>query len=129
MARAAQFTNFTGPEPPKLPTEELLKRNDNQKEPKPEVQELQKQVNQWRTENGKKPIKEDGFFGEKTEKAVYEFQKANGLQKDGQAGIQTQNRVLMENDPNFKQLDRGIKDQTRKSMSEYGKDKGESRKP
>ena len=122
MARAAQFTNFTGPEPPKLPTEELLKRNDNQKEPKPEVQELQKQVNQWRTENGKKPIKEDGYFGEKTEKAVYEFQKANGLQKDGQAGIQTQNRVLMENDSNFKQLDPSIKDQTRKSMSDYGKD-------
>ncbi|MCI0612518.1 peptidoglycan-binding protein, partial [bacterium] len=124
MARAAQFTNFTGPEPPKLPTDELLKRNDNQKEPKPEVQELQKQVNQWRAENGKPPIKEDGFFGPKTEKAVYEFQKANGLQKDGQAGIQTQNRVLMENDSNFKQLDGGIKDQTRKLMSDYGKDKG-----
>lgn len=122
MSRAAQFVNFTGPEPPKLPTEELLKRNDNQKEPKPEVLELQKQVNQWRTENGKKPIKEDGFFGEKTEKAVYEFQKANGLQKDGQAGVQTQNRVLMENDPNFKQLDPGIKDQTRQLMSDYKKD-------
>jgi hypothetical protein len=123
MSRAAQFVNFTGPEPPKLPTDDVLKRNDNQKEPKPEVMELQKQVNQWRAENGKKPIKEDGFYGEKTEKAVYEFQQANKLQKDGQAGIQTQNHVLMENDPNFKQLDPGIKDQTRKLMSDYGKDK------
>ena len=62
------------------------------------------------------------FIGPKTEKAVEEFQKANGLQKDGQAGVQTQNRVLMENDGNFKQLDPGIKDQTRKQMSDYGKD-------
>ena len=122
MARAAQlFTKEA--EAPKLPTEEVLKRNDNQKTPKPEVEELQKQVNQWRTANGKKPIKEDGFFGEKTEKAVWEFQKANGLKKDGQAGIATQNRVLMENDPNFKQLDGGIKDQTRKLMTGYDQDK------
>jgi len=101
---------------------EFLKRNDNQKEPKQEVTDLQKQVNQWRADNGKQPIKEDGFFGQKTEAAVKEFQKANGLQKDGQAGIQTQNRVLLENDPDFKKLDPGIKDQTRQLMGEYGKD-------
>lgn len=123
MARAAQLLNFKE-EAPKLPTDELLKRNDNQKEPKPEVMELQKQVNQWRTDNGKKPIKEDGFFGQKTEQAVSEFQKANSLQKDGQAGVQTQNHVLLENDSNFKQLDGGMKDQIRKQMSDYGKDSG-----
>ena len=83
MARAAQLMNFK--EPPKteaaplLPTPDLLKRNDAQKESKPEIQELQRQVNQWRTENGKPSIKEDGFYGAKTEKAVSEFQKANGL--------------------------------------------------
>ena len=123
MARAAQFADFTKEEP-KLPTDELLKRNDNQKEPKPEVQELQKQVNQWRAENGKKPIKEDGFYGSKTETAVQEFQKANHLQKDGQAGVQTQNHILLENDPGFKKLDGGIKDQVRKQMSDYEKDSG-----
>lgn len=121
LSRAAQFLNLK-PDAPLLPTDQLLKRNDNQKEPKPEVQELQKQVNQWRTDNGKKPIKEDGFYGEKTERAVQEFQKANNLSKDGQAGVQTQNRVLLENNPNFKQLDKGIQDQTRKQMSDYGKD-------
>src|SRR5262245_14733164 len=109
-------------EPSTLPTDELLKRNDNQKEPKQEVTDLQKQVNQWRADNGKPPIKEDGFFGPKTEAAVKEFQKANGLQKDGQAGVQTQNRVLLENDPDFKKLDPGIKDQTRQLMCEYKKD-------
>ena len=61
ITRAAQLLNFKTEET-KLPTDELLKRNDNQKEPKPEVEELQKQVNQWRTDNGKKPIKEDGFY-------------------------------------------------------------------
>ncbi len=124
MARAAQFVGFNKEaEAPKLPTDEVLKRNDNQKEPKPEVEELQKQVNQWRTENGKDPVKEDGYFGPKTEKAVEEFQKANGLKKDGDAGVATQNRVLLENDPNFKKVDPGIKDQTRKLMTEYDQDK------
>jgi peptidoglycan hydrolase-like protein with peptidoglycan-binding domain len=108
--------------PSTLPTDELLKRNDNQKEPKQEVMDLQKEVNQWRAENGKPPIKEDGFYGGKTEAAVKEFQKANHLQADGQAGIQTQNHVLLENDSDFKKLDPGIKDQTRQLMSEYGKD-------
>ena len=122
LARAAQLLNLKPEEGPKLPTDELLKRNDNQKTPKPEVQELQKQVNQWRAENGKKPIKEDGFFGQKTEAAVWEFQKANGLQKDGQAGIATQNRVVLETDPGFKKLDGGIKDQVRTQMTAYDQD-------
>ncbi|HSE43041.1 MAG TPA: peptidoglycan-binding domain-containing protein, partial [Acidobacteriota bacterium] len=108
---------------PKLPTNEVLVRNDNQSNPKPEVKELQKQVNQWRTENGKDPIKEDGYFGKDTETAVKEFQNANGLKDDGKAGVQTQNRVVMENNPNFKKLDNGIKDQTRKLMTEHGQDK------
>jgi len=108
--------------PSTLPTDELLKRNDLQKEPKQEVMDLQKEVNNWRTDNGKPPIKEDGFFGPKTEKAVKEFQKANGLAQDGQAGVQTQNRALLESDPDFKKLDPVIKDQTRKTMIDYGKD-------
>lgn len=120
MMRAAQL--FGLKDAPKLPTEEVLKRNDNQKEPKPEVDELQKQVNQWRTENGKAPIKEDGFFGPKTESAVKDFQKANGLSRDGQAGIQTQNRALLENDKNFKGLNDAIKDQVRSQMTGYDQD-------
>jgi Putative peptidoglycan binding domain len=108
---------------PKLPTSEVLVRNDNQSSPKPEVKELQKQVNQWRTEHGKEAIKEDGYFGEGTETALKEFQQANGLKDDGKAGVQTQNRVLLENDANFKKLDSGIQDQTRKLMTEHGQDK------
>ena len=122
MARQAQLMKLAPDDTPKLPTDTILKRNDNQKDPKPEITDLQKEVNQWRTDNGKPPIKEDGFFGPKTERAVEEFQKANGLQKDGQAGVQTQNHVLLENNANFKQLDGGIKDQTRKQMNDYGKD-------
>jgi hypothetical protein len=122
MARSSQL--FAKEAAPKLPTQEVLTRNDNQRNPKPEVKELQKQVNQWRTENGKEAIKEDGYFGETTETAVKEFQTANGLKEDGKAGIQTQNRVLLENDPNFKKLDNGIKDQTRKLMTSHDQDRG-----
>ena len=124
MQTQLQTQTLTKDQPTTLPTGDVLKRNDLQKEPKQEVTDLQKQVNQWRSDNGKPPIKEDGFFGSKTEAAVKEFQKANGLQKDGQAGIQTQNRVLMENNPDFKKLDPGIKDQTRKLMTDYQKDSG-----
>src|SRR5262245_52274254 len=63
------------------PSPELLKRNDNQKTPKPEIKELQQAINQWRAglTPPQKPIKDDGFYGSRTEKAVQEFQKANGL--------------------------------------------------
>ncbi len=124
LARSTQLLkqSLSKDESKTLPTADLLKRNDNQKEAKPEIMDLQKQVNQWRAENGKPPIKEDGFFGEKTEKAVYEFQKAGKLQKDGQAGVATQNRVLLETDRDFKKLDSGIKDQTRALMTGYGQE-------
>lgn len=124
MSGAARSADLRSKEAaPKLPTNDVLVRNDKQSSPKPEVKELQKQVNQWRTQNGKDPIKEDGLFKKDTETAVKEFQKANGMKDDGKAGLQTQNRVLLENDPNFKKLDKGIQDQTRKEMTDHGQDK------
>ena len=53
---------------------------------------------------------------------VQEFQKSTGLQKDGQAGAATQNRVLLENSPGFKKLDEGIKKETRDLMNSYDRD-------
>src|SRR4030095_2693604 len=54
-----------------------------------EVLNLQRTLNLWRIENGKKGIAEDGTFGPETEKAIKEFQAANKLQVDGLVGPET----------------------------------------
>jgi len=120
LSRAAEF--LTGKDIPKLPTSDVLVRNDDQKTPKPEVEDLQKQLNQWRTANGKTAIKEDGYFGASTERAVEDFQRGTGLKLDSKAGVSTQNRLLTENDADFQKLDPGIKDQVRTAMKDYGQD-------
>lgn len=56
----------------------------------PEVEALQKQLNEWRVRHGRAPIKEDGVFKTETEAAVRDFQKANHLERiDGVAGDKT----------------------------------------
>jgi peptidoglycan hydrolase-like protein with peptidoglycan-binding domain len=98
----------------------LLKRNDNQQAADPKVQDLQKQVNAWRAANGKPPIKEDGFFGPQTQTAVREFQKANGLGVDGEAGVRTQARLSVEDDPTFKALDPSTQGLVRQNLTAAG---------
>jgi peptidoglycan hydrolase-like protein with peptidoglycan-binding domain len=85
----------------------------------PEVQQLQKQLNEWRVRNGKEPISEDGIFGNKTEAAVRDFQAANGLSVDGIAGPNTRDRVELESNENFQQLPSATQDQVRNMMSEF----------
>jgi peptidoglycan hydrolase-like protein with peptidoglycan-binding domain len=101
--------------PPAPPS--LLKRNDNQQSADPKVMDLQKQVNAWRAANGQPPIKEDGFYGPQTQTAVRQFQKANGLGVDGEAGVRTQARLAMEDDPTFKALDPSVQDVVRKNLT------------
>jgi len=70
-----------------------------------QVQQLQKELNEWRVSNGMTPIAEDGVFGGNTETAVREFQKATGLKEDGIAGANSRIRMQMENSVEFKSLD------------------------
>ena len=88
----------------------------------PEVENAQKQLNDWRASNGKDPIKEDGKFGDKTEKAVKDFQKENGLKSDGIIGPNTKDRLALETDANFKTLPDATKKQVRDEMNSYSKD-------
>lgn len=102
-----------------------LARNDNQKAPLPEVIDLQKHVNEWRAANGKPPIKEDGYFGGNTEKAVTEFQQANGLPRDGRVGVMTKNRLALENDPTFKNISDPVKTTIRAQLTSAVSDPGQ----
>ncbi|MBL8953972.1 MAG: peptidoglycan-binding protein, partial [Myxococcaceae bacterium] len=104
------------------PTVPELARNDRQLKPEPEVKDLQTQLNAWRTEHGKKGIKEDGYFGPKTEAAVKEFQKANGLPPTGRAGPGLQARVALENDAEFKGLNDDTKNALRSQLTAAGDD-------
>ena len=71
----------------------------------PQVQQFQKELNEWRAANGQTPIAEDGVFGANTETALREFQKSTGLKEDGIAGANTRIRMQMENSAEFKSLD------------------------
>ncbi len=99
-----------------------LKRNDLQSKPLPEVKDLQEKVNVYRTEHGAKPIKEDGFFGPKTEKAVKDLQKEFGLPETGRAGPSLETRLAVESDPSFKKLDDDTKKLIRTQLTAAGDD-------
>jgi Putative peptidoglycan binding domain len=116
---AADSTGITAPKET-APTP--LARNDKQKEPLPEVKDMQRQLNDWRAANGKPPLKEDGFYGPKTEKAVREFQKASGLPETGKASVATQARMGLEENPKFKGLNDAVKTQVRAQMNAAGED-------
>ena len=87
-----------------------------------DVESMQTQINEWRAQNGKPPIKVDGKFGAETEKAVIEFQKATGLKADGIVGANTRSRLQLENDANFRALPDATKKEVRDSMNKYQKD-------
>ncbi|MCI0443667.1 peptidoglycan-binding protein, partial [bacterium] len=89
----------------------------------PEVENLQNQLNDWRAGQGQKPIGVDQKYGNETKTAVKEFQKANGLTNDGQAGARTQDRLKLETDPNFKSLKPETQQQIRDQMGKYSEQK------
>jgi Putative peptidoglycan binding domain len=89
---------------------------------KPEVKEMQGQLNQWRARNGLEPLKEDGIFGPKTKAAVEQFQEANGLKKDGIIGPNTRDRLALENNENFQKLNPDTQKQARDLMNSMPKD-------
>ncbi len=110
----------TGSPAPTTAAPTPLARNDKQKEASPEVKTLQQNVNAWRATQGKPPLKDDGFFGPKTEAAVKEFQKANGLPPTGKASVGTQSRLDLENNANFKGLNDSVKTKVRSQMTGAG---------
>ena len=86
------------------------------------TKDFQKQLNEFRSEKGLPPIKEDGIFGPETKGAVKQFQEANGLKNDGIVGDNTRSRLTLENNSDFKKLDPSIQDQIRNRMNESQKD-------
>lgn len=88
----------------------------------PEVEKAQVEINNWRWANGKKPIKETGKFDEETERAVRDFQSANGLKADCIYGPNTRDRLELENDPYFKSLPADTKKKVRDQMDGYSQD-------
>lgn len=88
----------------------------------PSVKDFQKQLNEFRSQNGLTPIKEDGIFGPETKGAVLQFQRATGLKDDGKVGDNTRSRMTLENNPSFKGLNPDTKDQIRGMMNGFQKD-------
>ena len=86
------------------------------------TKDFQKQLNEWRSEKGLTPIKEDGIYGPETKGAVKQFQEANGLKNDGIVGDNTRSRLTLENNPDFKKLDPSVQDQFRTRMNDSQKD-------
>lgn len=85
----------------------------------PKVLELQKNLNELRAAQGKPPIVADGVFGPKTEAAVKEFQREQGLAADGLAGPNVKASLSVENDPNFKNLSPAVQNRIRSMMAEF----------
>ena len=68
---------------------QLLKVGSNS----PDVEQLQKQINEWRAKNGLPEIAVDGKFGPQTERAIKEFQRSVGIASDGIVGPETRGRL------------------------------------
>jgi peptidoglycan hydrolase-like protein with peptidoglycan-binding domain len=86
-----------------------------------EVQTAEDQINGWRAENGRKPIKTDGKYDQQTENAVRDFQKANKMDIDGSIGANTHDRLQLENDASFKTIDPATKTLIRDQLNANAK--------
>jgi peptidoglycan hydrolase-like protein with peptidoglycan-binding domain len=74
-----------------------------------EVETVQIQLNEWRAQNSLPPISTSGEFTEETAEAVRTFQRATFLPATGAMDSFTRPRLIVESDPNFKQLDHQTK--------------------
>jgi Putative peptidoglycan binding domain len=99
-----------GPKPPAGPNDILAKGSYG-----PEVSKLQQDLNTWRMENGKEPIKVDGNFGPATESALKEYQASLGIKADGLAGPNTKAQLEV----NAMPLDPEVKAQIRYDLAQY----------
>lgn len=87
----------------------------------PDVQAAEDQINGWRADNGRKPIKADGKFDQQTDTAVRDFQKANKMDVDGSIGANTHDRLQLENDASFKTIDPATKTLVRDQLNANAK--------
>ena len=86
-----------------------------------DVQTAEDQINGWRAENGRKPIKADGKYDQQTENAVRDFQKENKMDVDGSIGANTHDRLQLENDASFKTIDPATKTLIRDQLNANAK--------
>jgi peptidoglycan hydrolase-like protein with peptidoglycan-binding domain len=86
-----------------------------------DVQTAEDQINGWRADNGRKPIKADGKFDQQTDTAVRDFQKANKMDVDGSIGANTHDRLQLENDASFKTIDPATKTLVRDQLNANAK--------
>lgn len=96
--------------PPAGPNEILAKGSYG-----PEVSKLQQDLNTWRMQNGKEPIKVDGKFGPSTEEALKEYQTSLGIKVDGLAGPNTKAQLEV----NAMPLDPEVKASIRFDLAQY----------
>ena len=82
-----------------------------------DVQTAETQINGWRADNGRTPIKADGKYDQQTETAVRDFQKTNKMDVDGSIGANTHDRLQLENDASFKTIDPATKTLVRDQLN------------
>jgi hypothetical protein len=87
----------------------------------PEVDRLIYDLQMWQSKNGLEvtAFPKDGVYNEEIERAVRQFQIANNMYATGKADSNTQNRLKLETDPNFRSLDNDVKQNIRSSMDIY----------
>jgi len=98
------------PKPPAGPNDILAEGSYG-----PEVSKLQQDLNTWRMQNGKEPIKVDGKFGPATDSALKEYQTSLGIKADGLAGPNTKAQLEV----NAMPLDPEVKAQIRYDLTQY----------